>query len=142
MNVTLRATPKRTGIEWLRAANRRLQSLRVEVQRGTSDAVAFLAWQGGEAVTVVDELGATILFRDECPTISCVLAEFAHLLQESRHRFADLDVRELRCRREIEAKECLVERRDYLRIDADEHDATLQQLAEERENLRRLLERW
>lgn len=98
--------------------------------------------QEAEAVTVTDAGGATILFRDSDPTISCVLEEFAHVLQALGQRFADADALEMRCRREIEAKECLVRRQEHYGISDEENEETVHQLDEERMILKTLGARW
>jgi hypothetical protein len=113
---------------------------RVEVDLASDEALAMLRLQGGEAVTIADDAGATILFGSKEPTTSAVLEELAHALQHRKARFSDRDVREMRCLREIEAKECLVARATSLEIPAGEDASTRRQLDEERAILETL--RW
>jgi hypothetical protein len=69
-----------------------------------------------------------------------VLEELAHVLQARKDRYADRDIQEMRCLREIEAKECLVARGPALGLPAEEDAATRRQLEEERAILESL--RW
>ncbi len=131
-----------SGTEWLNRLRRRLQRLGVEVDLGSSDAFEYLRYRGGEAVTWEVDGGTIILFRDTKPTISAVLEEVAHALQAVQGRFADEDARIMVCKREIEAKECLIKHRCNLEIPASEDAVTRQQLDEERSELERLQEKW
>ena len=132
----------RSALDWLRLAQRRLVRLNVTIDLGSPDAVAVLAAQGGEAVTIACDDGATVLFRDATPTSSAVLEELAHVMQHAHGSFADCDLREMLCRREIEAKECLVKRQAHYGISDVENEVTLQQVDMEQRTLGKLKERW
>lgn len=132
----------RTGNEWLRLLERRLRARNIEVDLGSDDAREVLSRQGGEAVTLGDDCGVTILFRDPHPSASSVLEEVTHALQHLSQRYAELDALEMQCRREIEAKGCLTEKESRLDIPPDEAATTRTQLAEERRRLEALERRW
>jgi hypothetical protein len=132
----------RTGTEWLGRLARLLKKHNVDVELGTPEAAAVLQWRGGaEGWTMPGDDGATILFRDAVPTISVVLEEVAHALQAAQHRFEDMDAMEMNCHREIEAKQCLIDRRERLGIPEVEDQDTREQLAREHRELERLQER-
>lgn len=84
----------------------------------------------------------TILFRDAHPSASAVLEEVTHALQHLAQRCAELDAREMQCRREIEAKGCLAEKEARLAIPPDEALTPRTQLAEERRRPAALERRW
>lgn len=86
--------------------------------------------------------GATILFRDLEPTASVVLEEVTHVLQAVEGKFVEDGVLIMTQRREIEVRECLVERRERLGIPEDEDRVSRKQLEEYRVELQRLLTRW
>jgi hypothetical protein len=136
----MRRNSPRTGPEWLARFARIFAQLHVEVDLGSTDAIAMLRFQGGEAVTIADEEGATILFGSRAPSASAVLEEVAHVLQHRRGRFVGEDLLVMRCLREIEAKECLLTKGATLGIPPDEQKATRRQLLEERTILESL--RW
>ena len=102
------STRPRSGTEWLGRLGRRLRSLNVEVDLGSPDAVEILRRQDAEGVTIQDETGATILFRNAEPTVSVVLEEVTHVLQEIGRRFVHQDALVTMCFREIEVRECLI----------------------------------
>jgi hypothetical protein len=91
-------------------------------------------------VTLAFEGAITLLFREYEPSLSAVLEELAHVSQAKAQRFIECDIREMLHRREIEAKECLVDHAPTFRIPASEDAATRQQLAAEHEHLRAFLE--
>jgi hypothetical protein len=130
----------RTGPEWLARFARIFAQLHVEVDLGSTEAIAMLRIQGGEAVTIADDQGATILFGSRAPSASAVLEEVAHVLQHRRGRFVDQDILVMRCLREIEAKECLLTQGARFGVLPDEQEATHRQLLEERAILESL--RW
>lgn len=132
--------PPTTGVDWLTRFRKLFTLLRVELDLGGQDAVSMLSFQGGEAVTVADEQGATILFASSEPSASAVLEEVAHVLQHHRKRYADDDVMLMRCQREIEAKQCLLDHGASLRLPESELMTTQHQLAEEQAILEGL--RW
>lgn len=82
------------------------------------------------------------MFRDREPTISAVLEEVAHVLQAVQGRFADEDVRIMSCKREVEAKECLIKHAHNLGIPASEDALTRGQLDDQQRELERLQEKW
>jgi len=129
-------------MDWLKRFSRRLQRLNVEVDLGSPNAVEILRLQNAEGVTVQDELGATILFRDAEPTVSVVLEEVTHVLQEREHRFGHEDGLVTMCQREIEVRECLIRNREQLGIPEAEDDVSKQQLEAYQVDLERLLARW
>jgi hypothetical protein len=59
----------RDGGSWLRLLEGWLRELCVEIDLGGEGALAVLSIQHGEAVTISDERGATILFRDGAPIV-------------------------------------------------------------------------
>lgn len=133
----------RTGSQWLQLARRRLARFGVELELGTAEAIEWLGVQGAEAVTWWHgETGATILFRDESPTLSAVLEEFAHVAQYREGRFRDYDARLMACLMEIEAKECLIDRKMAFGIPDDEHARTTELLQQERAKLESLEPYW
>ena len=132
----------RTGTDWLKRLSRRLQRLHVEVELGSPDAVEILRRQDAEGVTIQDDQGATILFRDAEPTVSVVLEEVTHVLQEMEHRFEHRDGLVTMARREVEVRECLIQNRERLGIPEAEDDVSRQQLQGYKTNLERLLARW
>ncbi len=135
----------KSGAQWLSQLGPRLARLNVEVDLGSDEAVAYLRYRGGEAEAVTWELdgGAKIImFRDREPTISAVLEEVAHVLQAVQRRFADEDVRIMSCKREVEAKECLIMYAHNLGIPASEDALTRRQLDEQQRELERLQEKW
>jgi hypothetical protein len=132
----------RTGTEWLKRLARRLRNLNVDVEVGTPEAVDFLRRRGGEGYTMHGDGGATILFRDLEPTASVVLEEVTHVLQAVEGKFVEDGVLIMTQRREIEVRECLVERRERLGIPEDEDRVSRKQLEEYRVELQRLLTRW
>lgn len=139
----LRSGPTmRTGREWLRMFDRRLRARNIEVDSGSDEACEVLSRQGGEAMTVGDDKGVTILFRDKNPSVSAVLEEVAHALQHQARRYVERDALEMQCCREIEAKACLVEKEARLGIPSDETATTRKQLDEERRRLQALERRW
>lgn len=93
-------------------------------------------------MTIGDDRGATILFRDVDPSASAVLEEIAHALQHQGGRFAELDARVMRCRREIEAKGCLIEHEARLGIPREETRVTQAQFDVEWRILEDLEKRW
>ena len=131
-----------TGLAWLDRFARSLDRSDVIVEHGSAEAARILAFQGGgEAVTVSGEDGHTILFASPDPSASAVLEELAHVLQHHRRRFADLDVREMCARREVEAKECLDHHADRFNVPELERTETRAQLEAWRRELVRL-EEW
>jgi hypothetical protein len=69
-----------------------------------------------------------------------VLEELAHVSQDMAQRFVDCDIREMTCRREIEAKQCLVDQCAIFGISPAEDAVTRRQLADEHAALRAILE--
>lgn len=132
----------RTGTDWLKCLSRRLRRLNVEVELGSPDAVEILRRQDAEGVTIQDDQGATILFRDSNPTVSVVLEQVTHVLQEIEHRFAHRDGLVTMLRREVEVRECLIQNRERLGIPKAEDDVSRQQLQAYKTDLERLLARW
>lgn len=92
--------------------------------------------RGAEGVTVPDESGATICFASDAPSLSAVLEELAHVAQW-RGPAPDEDLRVVRERREVEAKQCLVDHAETLRIADDETVETQRQLDDCRRSLAR-----
>ncbi|MCK6590727.1 MAG: hypothetical protein L6Q76_24460 [Polyangiaceae bacterium] len=124
-----------TGTEWLRRLARRLRKLNVDVELGTSEAVDFLRLRGAEGYTMHGDGGATILFRDLEPTASVVLEEVTHVLQAVERRFEEDGVLIMTQRREIEVRECLIERRGRLGLPEEEDRVSRMQLEEYRKEL-------
>lgn len=117
-----------------------LDRLNVQVELASAEARAYLKLRGGEAVTLGDSEGATILFASPEPTASAVLEEVAHALQNHQQSWVDRDAREMQARREIEAKACLDQRADALDLPFEERQVTLAQLRAEQARLSQLLE--
>ena len=132
----------RTGKEWLRRFSRRLQRLNVEVDLGSPDAITILHRQNAEGAIIQDDQGATILFRDAEPTVSVVLEEVAHVIQEREHRFVHRDVLITIEKREIEVRECLIQNRERWGIPEAEDAVSRQQLQACEAKLEKLLARW
>jgi hypothetical protein len=131
-----------TGLDCLQRIQPYLARMNVLVELGTSEAKRWLDLRGGEAVTEAFEGGPVILFRDAAPSRSAVLEELAHLAQHMAEHFVEHDALEMGCRREIEAKACLVDNRERLVISDSEDAATRQQLETERAMLRQLENRF
>lgn len=92
--------------------------------------------RGAEGVTVPDEFGATLCFASNSPSLSAVLEELAHIAQW-RGPAPDEDLRIVRDRREVEAKKCLVDHAETLRIPDPETVQTRRQLEDCRRSLAR-----
>jgi hypothetical protein len=132
----------RTGTEWLQRFSRRFRLLNVEIELGSPDAVEVLRRQDAEGLTIQDENGATILFRDAEPSLSVVLEEVTHVLQEIEHRFVHKDALVTMYQREIEVRECLILHCERLGIPEAEDCASKAQLEGYRANLERRLASW
>lgn len=92
--------------------------------------------RGAEAMMVPDESGATLCFASDEPSLSAVLEELAHAAQW-RGPAPEEDLRIVRDRREVEAKQCLVDHAETLRIPDPENVQTQRQLEDCRRSLTR-----
>lgn len=115
---------EKTGRDLLVELEPRLRRLSVEWELGSGYAVLREA----EAVTVPDESGVTICFASSTPTRSAVLEELAHVAQWRGAPAPEDDILLVLYRREVEAKQCLVEKADILKIPSSETLETLYQL--------------
>lgn len=110
-----------------------LRRMGVDWEIGSS----YPALREAEAVTVQDESGATICFASGSPTRSAVLEELAHVAQGRGLAAPSDDIRAIRDRREVEAKGCLIENAETLKLPASETLETRRQLQHYREALAR-----
>ncbi len=113
-----------SGVELLSELAPKLRRLGVVWELGSS----YFRKRDGEAVTFLDEAGATMCFASAVPTRSAVLEELAHVAQGKGEPSPDDDIRLVIGRREVEAKECLIENADTLRILPTETAETSRQL--------------
>lgn len=93
--------------------------------------------QKAEAMMVQDEAGATVCFASRTPTLSAVLEELAHVAQGRGTPAPEDDIFLVLYRREVEAKECLIENAETLGIPETETLETALQLTQYREALAR-----
>jgi hypothetical protein len=108
---------------------------------GTTEAVKYLNFAGGEAVTFpLENNKAHIFFQEVDPSLSAVFEELGHALQHRQRSYVGEDVRLMRCLREVEVKQCLVDYKHLLWIPEPEDEGTRMQLESERMNLQTLRE--
>lgn len=108
-----------------------LRRLCVDYELGSE----YAASRGAEGVMVPNESGATICFASHTPTRSAVLEELAHVSQWRGVPAPDDDIRLVRDRREVEAKQCLVENAGTLRLPGSETLETQNQLEQCQQSL-------
>lgn len=108
--------------------------LNVDMDLGSPDTERLLAQQSAEAATWILEQGYLLLFRKD-PTVSAVLEEHAHILQEHRSRFSEAPTGEQILLREIEVKECLERNAEQFAIPQAERAVTLGLLQQYRNEL-------
>lgn len=97
----------------------------------------FARLRGAEGIMVPDETGATLCFASDAPSRSAVLEELAHVAQGRGVPAPDEDLRIVRDRREVEAKQCLVDHAETLKIPNAETVQTQRQLEDCRKSLAR-----
>lgn len=124
-----------SGLEWLKRLARMMEVLKVEYRLDSEYLKRRAPNAEGDTITSIDHPNPLILFRDAEPTASAVLEEVAHALQHRRGHFAECDIIERSCRREIEVAECLIANAARYALPEAETLRTRRQLADYRERL-------
>jgi hypothetical protein len=125
----------RSGNQWLESFASSARRLNVHVNVGLDEEV--LEKRGAEAILYQGDGEYWMVLRSD-PSASAVLEEFAHVLQQHRKRFQECEHEEIEPLREIEAKECLIEKATELCLSANETEQTRLLLERDRQRLARI----
>jgi hypothetical protein len=128
------------GPKWLDRLRPRFLRLGVDkLECGTDDARRYCMRKNAEAASLI--AFGVVYFRDESPSTSAVLEEYAHAVQDRAGRYVDSDVRIMSLRREIEVHECLESLAVQLGLSDLERELNRQRLQDDRADLEKRLER-